>query len=222
MAAGDPTGPEATPVGPPGRGRLTIDISGGAVAKIVVGLFLLGLFGGLLDRMRDILVWILAAAFLAVALNPLVEKLEPKIGRRPAATVVFLGFVIGFIAVAAAFVAPFVTQVDNLQTGIPQAISDAKHNSTVNRLDKRFHIAKYAKEHLSTLPNGRVRRRGHRARRRRRDLDRLLPDALPALRAARHPARGALTDTSGTPAAGRGRGAAPEHERSAATSPAIS
>jgi predicted PurR-regulated permease PerM len=152
VAAGDPTGLEAAPVGPPGRGRITIDISGGAVAKIVAGLFVLGLVGGLLDRMRDILLWILAAAFLAIALNPLVERLEPKIGRRPAATVVFLGFVIGFVAIAAAFVAPFVTQVDNLQTGIPQAISDAKHNSTVNRLDKRFHIAKYAKEHLSTLP----------------------------------------------------------------------
>jgi predicted PurR-regulated permease PerM len=95
----------------------------------------------------------LAALFLAIALNPLVERLEPRIGRRPAATVVFLGFVIGFVAVVAAFVAPFVTQVDQLSTGLPQAISDAKHNSTVKRLDQRFHIADQAKKHLDTLPN---------------------------------------------------------------------
>ena len=81
--------------------------------------------------MRDVFVWILAAAFLAIALNPLVERLEPRLGRRPAATVVFLGFVIGFLAVLAAFVAPFVTQVDQLSTALPQAISDAQHNSTV-------------------------------------------------------------------------------------------
>ena len=152
MTAEAPEDLEATESGPPARRRITIDISGGAVAKLVVGLIALGFVVGLLDRMRDIFIWILAAAFLAVALNPLVEKLEPKIGRRPAATVVFIGYVIGFIAVATAFVAPFVTQVDQIQTAVPQAITDAKHNSTINRLDKRFHIGKYAKQHLSTLP----------------------------------------------------------------------
>ena len=182
------------------------DITGGAVAKIVFGLFLLGLIGGLLDRMREILVWFLAAAFLAIALNPLVERLEPKIGRRPAAMVVFAAFSIGFIAVAAAFVAPFVTQVDDLQTGIPKAISEAKHNSTVNRLDNRFHIAKYAKEHLSTLPTvvfgaaGTV-LGGAVAVSTVFFLTLFLLFELPE-----HPAGRARSDTSRTPAAGRGRG----------------
>jgi predicted PurR-regulated permease PerM len=123
------------------------------VAKVVVGLLLLGFVGGLLGRMRDVFVWTLAAAFLAIALNPLVERLEPRLGRRPAATIVFLGFALGFIAVLAAFVAPFVTQVDQLSTALPQAITDAQHNSTVKHLDERFHIAQHAKEHLNTLPN---------------------------------------------------------------------
>jgi predicted PurR-regulated permease PerM len=123
------------------------------VAKIVVGLLGLAVLAGLLDRMRDVLIWTLAALFLAIALNPLVERLEPRLGRRPAATVVFLGFVIGFVAIVAAFVAPFVTQVDQLSTGVPQAIADAKHNSTIKRLDNRFHIANQAKKHLDTLPS---------------------------------------------------------------------
>jgi predicted PurR-regulated permease PerM len=135
------------------RHRLTIDVTGGAVAKIVLGLLLLGFISGLLGRMRDVLVWTLAATFLAIALNPLVERLEPRIGRRPAATIVFLGFVLAFVAVVAAFVAPFVTQVDELSKGLPQAISDAQQNSTVKRLDNRFHIAQQAKDHLGTLPN---------------------------------------------------------------------
>jgi predicted PurR-regulated permease PerM len=134
------------------RERVTIDIAGAAVAKIVVGLLVLGLIGGLVDRMRDVIVWILAAAFLAIALNPLVERLEPRIGRRPAATVVFAGFLIGFVAIVAAFVAPFVTQVDELSTAVPKAIAEAKKNSTVKRLDNKFHIAKHAQEHLDTLP----------------------------------------------------------------------
>jgi predicted PurR-regulated permease PerM len=66
---------------------------------------------------------------------------------------VFLGFVIGFFAVMAAFLAPFVTQVDNLSTAIPSAITDARHNSTLRHLDHRFHLAQHAKEHLDSLPD---------------------------------------------------------------------
>ncbi len=80
------------------RRRLTIDVTWATVAKLVAGLLVLAFIGDLAGRMRDIFVWILAAAFLAVALNPVVEKLEPRLGRRPAATVVFLGFTIGFLA----------------------------------------------------------------------------------------------------------------------------
>jgi predicted PurR-regulated permease PerM len=137
----------------PARSRVSIDITGAAVAKIVVGLLALAVVSDLLSQLRDVLVWTVAAAFLAIALNPLVERLEPRLGRRPAATVVFLGFVIGFVAVVAAFVAPFVTQVDELSTGLPQAISDAQENSTIQRLDERFHIANQAKEHLNALPD---------------------------------------------------------------------
>jgi predicted PurR-regulated permease PerM len=137
----------------PPRQTLTVDVSGAAVAKIVAGLLALGLIAGLMARMRDVFVWTLAATFLAIALNPLVERLEPRLGRRPAATAVFLAFVIGFVAILAAFVAPFVTQVDELSTAVPQAISDAKHNSTVKRLDNRFHIANQAKQHLDALPS---------------------------------------------------------------------
>jgi predicted PurR-regulated permease PerM len=133
--------------------RITIDITGAAIVKIVAGLLALAFVTNLAGQMRNVIVWILAAAFLAIALNPLVERLEPRLGRRPAATVVFLGFVIGFLAVVTAFVAPFVTQVDQLSTGLPQAISDARHNSTIKRLDNRFHLANHAKQHLDALPN---------------------------------------------------------------------
>jgi predicted PurR-regulated permease PerM len=149
--------PLAEPLGvqepqPPGR-RMVIEIGGMTIARVVVGLLALAFLTNLAGQMRDVIVWTLAAAFLAIALNPLVVRLEPRIGRRPAATVVFLGFVTGFVAVLAALVAPFVTQVDQLSTALPQAIADAKHNSTVQRLDHRFHLAAHAKQHLGDLPN---------------------------------------------------------------------
>ena len=89
------------PPAPPRR-RVSIDVTAAAVAKIVAGLLLLAFIGDLAGRMRDIFVWILAATFLAIALNPLVERLEPRLGRRPAATVVVIGFVILFIGVVIA------------------------------------------------------------------------------------------------------------------------
>ena len=81
MSEAPPEGVEAEESGP-GRRAIVFDIAGGTIAKLVVGLLVLGFVSGLLDRMRDIFVWFIAAAFLAVALNPLVEKLEPKIGRQ--------------------------------------------------------------------------------------------------------------------------------------------
>jgi predicted PurR-regulated permease PerM len=149
-ASADTEPPDTDELGPR---RLTFDITGTAVAKIVVGLLVLGFIGDLAGRMRDVFVWTLAAAFLAVALNPLVNRLEPRIGRRPAATVVVVGFVVGFLAILAALVAPFVTQVDQLSTGLPQAITDARENSTIKRLDNKYHIAVYAKQHLDKLPD---------------------------------------------------------------------
>ena len=87
-----PPAPAAPAAVEAGSRRLTIDISGSAVVKIVLGLLALAFIGDLLSQMRDIFVWTLAATFLAIALNPLVERLEPRLGRKPAATVVFLGF----------------------------------------------------------------------------------------------------------------------------------
>jgi predicted PurR-regulated permease PerM len=124
-----------------------------AVVKLVVGLLALSFVTNLLSQLHDLFVWTLTSTFLAVALNPLVVRLEPRLGRKAAATTVFLAFVVGFIAILAAFIAPFVTQVDKLSTAIPEAISKAQHNSTVSRLDHRFHIANHAKQHLDSLPN---------------------------------------------------------------------
>ena len=73
--------PKEDPAREVARRRLTIDISGSAVVKIVLGLLALGLISGLLSQMRDVFVWTLTATFLAVALNPLVVRLEPRLGR---------------------------------------------------------------------------------------------------------------------------------------------
>jgi predicted PurR-regulated permease PerM len=138
---------------PAQRRSVTFDITGAAVAKIVAGLLMLAFIGDVAAQMREVFVWTLAAAFLAIALNPLVERLEPRLGRRVAATLVVLASVIGFLAVVAALVMPFVTQVDSLSTAFPEAISAARQDSTVKSLDRRYHIAEHARQHLDSLPD---------------------------------------------------------------------
>jgi predicted PurR-regulated permease PerM len=132
--------------------RVEFDISGWAVVKIMVGLLLLGVVGNVAYQIRDVLVWTAAALFLAIALNPLVTRLEPKFGRTGAALAVFVGFVVVLIATLAALVAPFVTQVDQLTTGLPNALQDARHNHTFARLDSRFHLVEHARTHADAVP----------------------------------------------------------------------
>ena len=122
------TDSERSPSLEQGARRIQFDISAWAVVKLMAGLLLLGVVGNVAYQIRDVFVWTAAALFLAVALNPLVARLEPKLGRTAAALLVFLGFVMLLLATLAAFVAPFVTQVDQLRTGLPNALEDARHN----------------------------------------------------------------------------------------------
>jgi predicted PurR-regulated permease PerM len=146
------TDPGRGPTGGAGGRRIEFDISGWAVAKLMVGLLLLGVAGNVAYQIRDVFIWTAAALFLAVALNPLVARLEPRLGRTAAAVVVFLGFVVVLIATLAALVAPFVTQVDQLTTGLPNALQDARHNHTFARLDSRFHLVAHARAHADAVP----------------------------------------------------------------------
>ncbi|HEX3329763.1 MAG TPA: AI-2E family transporter [Gaiellales bacterium] len=132
--------------------RIRFDVSAWAIAKLMAGLLLLGVVGNLAHQIRDVLVWAAAALFLAVALNPLVARLEPKLGRTAAAVVVFLGFIVLLLAALAALVAPFVTQVDQLTTGLPNALQDARRNHTFARLDSRFHLVEHARAHADAVP----------------------------------------------------------------------
>jgi predicted PurR-regulated permease PerM len=148
------TAPPVEPATPAERHvrEVRIDVPGWAIAKLVVGLMLLAFLSNLASQVRDVLVWTLAALFLAIALNPLVTRFESRLGRTGATLAVFGVFVAGLLAVVTALVAPFVTQVDVLTTSLPKALEDARSNDTFARLDARLHLVQHAKEHADALP----------------------------------------------------------------------
>jgi predicted PurR-regulated permease PerM len=136
----------------PHRVRFVWDVRWAAVGKLMVGLLLLSIIGSVMEQVRDIAVWLGAAAFLAVALNPLVTRLEPRLGRTAAVLVVFAGFVIGLVLVVASLVLPFATQVDELSKELPNSIQDATRHGFVADLNDRFDLVDRARQHAGEIP----------------------------------------------------------------------
>jgi predicted PurR-regulated permease PerM len=135
------------------RNHYLWDIRWVAVGKIMTGLFLLGVTVSVVGQVRDVAVWVVAATFFAIALNPLVNRLEPRLGRTAAVVVVFSGFVIGLLLVVAALVIPFVTQVDQLSKELPNSLDRAMKHGFVADLNHRFHVIDHLKAHANSLPS---------------------------------------------------------------------
>ncbi|GAB3178128.1 hypothetical protein FHX75_11234 [Micromonospora palomenae] len=70
-------------------------------ALIVIGLVIATLVGlAMVWETRRVLIWVVVAAFFAVALNPLVDRVQRRIVRRRAAATLLV-FLAAFVALAA-------------------------------------------------------------------------------------------------------------------------
>ncbi|MEU4241977.1 AI-2E family transporter [Actinoplanes sp. NPDC026619] len=114
--------------------------------------FMIGLLGGLgvilayalflgLRNAASILVLIFIAMFLAIGLNPAVERLRkwglPRGAAVAIVTLVVLGLLVGGII---ALIPPLVTQTNQLISNVPDYIQSLQRNETVNDLVERYHI----------------------------------------------------------------------------------
>lgn len=122
---------------------------------IVIGLVLATLAGlALVWQTRRVLIWLLVAAFFAVALNPLVERVQRRlVQRRPAATLVV--FLAGFVAVAALvviLVVPLVNELTRFADRAPDLLREAQAGrGPIGALLQRFHLRHYAQAHTEQL-----------------------------------------------------------------------
>lgn len=123
--------------------RVTLTIA--AVGVLLYGVYLV----------RSILVLVLAAAFLAVALDPIVRALgRIRLKRSGAVAVVFLGvlvFVGGFFA---SVTPPLVRQTEHLATSVPRYVNDlAKHSKEFKQLDEKYEISSRLKSAVNNIPS---------------------------------------------------------------------
>lgn len=122
-----------------------------ATVFVVVVVYALG---QVLYRLRDILLLMLVGGFIALLLNPLVNRLQRwKLPRRGAAVfVVTLLAVLVFIGLAVAFGYPLVNSTTHLANALPTYVSEAEHNKGwIGHLLYRYHVEKWLHNNASKL-----------------------------------------------------------------------
>jgi predicted PurR-regulated permease PerM len=114
-----------------------------ALAALLYGLYLI----------RNVLLLLMIALFLAVAMGPAVDFFS-RLGlrRAPAILLVYLLITMSIVGVGLLVVPPIVNQVQDLANKLPRYIDDVRKNRTVRKYDQRYHISDKLKQEAAKLP----------------------------------------------------------------------
>src|SRR5829696_7698829 len=102
---------------------------------------------------QGILIWIFVAIFLALALNPAVDALQRRGVRRrgTAVSIVFLGTIVGIVAIAATVVPTIVAQVNDFVDAVPGYVADlTEGKGRLGFLEREYQITERVREALET------------------------------------------------------------------------
>lgn len=118
---------------------------------IVIGLVLATLLGlALVWETRRVLSWVAAAVFFAVALNPLVDRVQQRLVRRrtAAALLVFLATFLVLAAFSVVLVVPLLKELARFAHQAPGLLRETRAGrGPVGELLERFHLRRYAAAH---------------------------------------------------------------------------
>ncbi|MCW6009818.1 AI-2E family transporter [Micromonospora sp. CPCC 205371] len=148
--------PEPTPEPTPGPDEAPVVAPSGRFGRLGRPLrqspFLIGFIGALgallaytayqaIQNAAGVLILIFVALFLAIGLNPAVERLRRfGLPRGLAVTVVTFGLLLLLCGGLFALVPPVVTQSTEFADKLPQYIEDLKNNATINDLNERYDV----------------------------------------------------------------------------------
>jgi predicted PurR-regulated permease PerM len=122
---------------------------------IVIGLVLATLIGlAFVWAIRHVLSWIVVAAFFAVALDPLVARVQRRLIRRRATAtlVVFLAAFLVLCALGALIVVPLLNDLTRFAQRAPELLSEAKAGrGPLGQLLQRFHVLQYVESHAGQI-----------------------------------------------------------------------
>ncbi len=112
------------------------------------------LAGKLLYRIRDIVLVVLVAGFIAVLLNPLVVLLQRHVfpRRGAAVAIVTLLALLAFIGLAVAFGYPLVNGITHLADALPSYVAKAEHGrGWIGHLVSKYHIQSWVQRNAPKL-----------------------------------------------------------------------
>jgi predicted PurR-regulated permease PerM len=123
---------------------------------VVLGVVLLAVLALLLIyEARRVLVWILIAAFFAVALHPVVNWVEGRARWLPrwlATLLVFIVVVAALIGLSTLFVVPLVREGTQLAEDFPHLVEDVRAGrGPIGRLLERLHLLQYLSSHADQI-----------------------------------------------------------------------
>jgi predicted PurR-regulated permease PerM len=122
------------------------------VAILAVAFFFLA--GKLIYRLRDVVLLLLVAGFLALILNPVVRATEKWVIKRHglAVTVVALLMVVVFFGLLVAFGYPLVNGITHLADDLPTYVANAEQGKDwYGRLVKHYHVQQWVQQNSSKL-----------------------------------------------------------------------
>jgi predicted PurR-regulated permease PerM len=106
-------------------------------------------------RIRSVLRLAVIALFIALALNPVVDRIDKHI-RLPRAAIIlalFVAMAACVVAVGVVLVPTMVTQVHQLAHNAPTYLHNLRDNSTFRHYDDRYHVSEHLATAARTLPN---------------------------------------------------------------------
>jgi predicted PurR-regulated permease PerM len=111
------------------------------------------LAGRLIYRLRDVILLMLVAGFIALILNPFVVLVQRRIPRRgPAVAIVTVWAVLVFAGLAIAFGYPLATGLTHLSDRLPLYIQDAAQvHGWIGHLVRRFHLIGWVQREAPNL-----------------------------------------------------------------------
>lgn len=133
--------------------RVTLDVPSRVVLKVMLVAALSLLAINALSQLTGLIIQLAIAAFLAVAADPLIRRMQRRgIGRGRAVALVMLGVAIVLTFVVSVFVPPLVEQGDNLIEAAPQIIDDVRTSAWYERTDEQFGIVETLSRQAEKLP----------------------------------------------------------------------
>jgi predicted PurR-regulated permease PerM len=121
-------------------------------AIVAVALFFLA--GKLIYRLRDVLLLLLVAGFLALILNPLVLVLQKYVVKRRGFAVTLVGIlmVLAFVGLAVAFGYPLAGAITHLADNLPTYVQQAEQGKGwLGKLVQHYHVQQWVQQNVSKL-----------------------------------------------------------------------